>query len=139
MIGHVPLEVLPPAAAVVSFIDAVNRADLDRLAALMHVDHRLVVHDEDPVVGRAANIRAWHGYLSSFPSYVIHPRHIAADGRRVAVLGTTTGSHLGLPDEEERRLSLIWLAEVHSGTLLLWQVAEDSAGIRERTGIPASV
>jgi ketosteroid isomerase-like protein len=135
----VPLEVLPPVAAVVSFIDAVNRADLDRLAALMHVDHRLLVHDEDPVVGRAANIRAWHGYLSSFPAYVIHPRHIAADGRRVAVLGTTTGSHLGLPDDEERRLSVIWLAEVESGTLVLWQVAEDTPNTRERTGVPATV
>jgi ketosteroid isomerase-like protein len=135
----VPLEPLPPVAAVVSFVDAVNRADLDRLAALMHEDHRLVVLDEDPVVGRAANIRAWHGYLSAFPAYVIHPRHIAADGRRVAVLGTTTGSHLGLPDDEERRLSVIWLAEVESGTLVQWQVAEDTPDTRERTGVPAAV
>jgi SnoaL-like domain len=135
----VPLEPLPPVAAVVSFIDAVNRADLDRLAALMHVDHRFVVLDEEPVVGRAANIRAWHGYLSSFPAYVIHPRHIAGDGHRVAVLGTTTGSHLGLPDEEERRLNVIWLAEVEAGTLLLWEVAEDTPSTRERVGIPGAV
>jgi len=126
-------------AAVVSFIDAVNRADLDRLAALMHVDHRLVVLDEEPVVGRAANIRAWHGYLSSFPSYVIHPRLIVRDGPRVAVLGTTTGSHLGLPDEEESRLGVVWLAEVESGTLSLWQVADDTPGTRERAGIPDAV
>jgi hypothetical protein len=135
----VPVEPLPPVAAVVSFIDAVNRADLDRLAALMHVDHRLVVLDEAPVVGRAANIRAWHGSLSSFPSYVIYPRLIAGDGHRVAVLGTTTGSHLGLPDEEESRLAVIWLAEVESGTLSLWQVAEDTPGTRERAGIPHTV
>lgn len=134
-----PREPLPPVAAVVSFIDAVNRADLDRLAALMHVDHRLVVLDETPVVGRAANIRAWHGYISSFPRYVIHPRHVAADGPRVAVLGTTTGSHLGLPDEEESRLPVIWLAEVEQGTLSLWQVAEDTADNRERAGIPDAV
>ncbi|HEU0170330.1 MAG TPA: nuclear transport factor 2 family protein [Acidimicrobiales bacterium] len=134
-----PVEPLPPVAAVVSFIDAVNRADLDRLAALMHVDHRLVVLDEEPVVGRAANIRAWHGYLSSFPSYVIHPRRIVGDGPRVAVLGTTTGSHLGLPDEEESRLAVIWLAEVESGTLLLWEVADDTPGTRERAGIPDAV
>jgi ketosteroid isomerase-like protein len=135
----VPVEPLPPVAAVVSFIDAVNRADLDRLASLMHVDHRLVVLDEEPVVGRAANIRAWHGYLSSFPSYVIHPRHIAEDGARVAVLGTTTGSHLGLSNEEESRLTVIWLAEVAAGTLSLWQVAEETPGTRERAGIPDAV
>jgi hypothetical protein len=55
------------------------------------------------------------------------------------VLGTTTGSHLGLPDEEESRLGVVWLAEVESGTLSLWQVADDTPGTRERAGIPDAV
>jgi ketosteroid isomerase-like protein len=52
---------LPPVAAVLSFIDGVDRADLDGLAALMSDDHRLVVLDESPLVGRAANVEAWGG------------------------------------------------------------------------------
>jgi hypothetical protein len=122
--------------AVLSFIDCINRGDLDGLAALMAEDHRLVVLDEEPLVGRAANVEAWHGYFTAFPEYVIYPRHLATDGGRVAVLGATTGSHLGLPDEEELQLAVVWLAEVTDGSLSLWQVAEDTPELRAETGIP---
>jgi ketosteroid isomerase-like protein len=126
----------PPTAAVISFIDCINRGNVDDLAALMTEDHTLVVLDEAPLVGRAANVAAWRGYLSSFQDYVISPRHVGASGSRVAVLGTTTGSHLGLPDDEERRLTVIWLAEVTDGRLTRWQVAEDEPGLRRECGIP---
>jgi SnoaL-like domain len=135
-VPHVPL---PPLAAVVSFIDAVNRADLDALAALLHEEHRLLVLDEEPLVGRVANVDAWFGYLSAFPEYVIHPRHLVADGPRVAVLGTTTGSHLALPDEEESKHGLVWLATVDDGLLRQWQLAKDTPGVRARAGLPAAV
>jgi hypothetical protein len=46
---------------------------------------------------------------------VIYPRAITAARRLCAVLGHTTGSHLGLTDQEERTLSVIWLAEVRNG------------------------
>ena len=115
---------LPPLAAVVSFVDCVNRGDLDGLTGLMTPDHRLVVLDEDPLVGRDASRQAWAGYFAAFPSYVIHPRELAADGPRVSVVGTTTGSHLGLPDDEEMQLEVLWLAEVVDGRLSLWRVAD---------------
>jgi ketosteroid isomerase-like protein len=125
---------LTPIAAVVSFIDCINRGDLDGLCALMSDDHRLVVLDEPPLVGRDASRDAWKGYFSSFPEYVIYPRHISADGPRVAVVGTTTGSHLGLPDDEELQLGVIWVAEVTGGALSLWQVADDTPAARRRYG-----
>jgi SnoaL-like domain len=133
-VGRVPL---PPLAAVVSFIDCINHADLDGLCALMSDEHRLVVLDEPPLVGRDANGAAWKGYFSSFPEYVIYPRHISADGPRVAVVGATTGSHLGLPDEEELQFGVIWVAEVTGGALSLWQVADDTPDARRRYGVLA--
>ena len=54
----------------------------------------------------------------------------------VAVLGATTGSHLGLPDDEELTLDVIWLAETVDGTVSLWRVAEDSPELRAEVGIP---
>jgi hypothetical protein len=126
----------PPVAVVVSFIDCINRRDLDGLAALMSDDHTLVVLDEAPLVGRAANVSAWRGYFSSFPDYVIHPRHLAAAGARVAVLGSTTGSHLGLPDEEEMGLGVIWLADAVDGRVSRWQVADDTEARRASEGVP---
>jgi ketosteroid isomerase-like protein len=84
---------LSPVAVAISFIDCINRGDLDGLRELMTEDHTLVVLDEAPLVGRGANLDAWHGYFSAFPDYVIHPRHLVPSGATVAVLGTTTGSH----------------------------------------------
>jgi ketosteroid isomerase-like protein len=128
-------EPLPPVAAVVSFIDAINRGDVDALAALMADDHHLDVFDEAPLVGRSANIDAWRGYAQAFPRYVIYPEHIAEQDGVVAVLGYTTGSHLGFPDDEEREMRIIWRAEVHSGRLRSWQLVEDTPQARYACGL----
>jgi hypothetical protein len=127
---------LPPVAAVLSFVDCINRADLDGLRALMSEDHRLVVLDEPPLVGRDANADACRSYFSSFPEYVVYPRHITSDGSRVSVLGATTGSHLGLP-EDELQLGVIWLADVAGGVLSSWHVVEDTPEARRRYGVLA--
>jgi ketosteroid isomerase-like protein len=67
---------MPPVAAVVSFIDGINRGDVDRLATLMADEHRLRVFDESPLEGKTANIEAWTGYMASFPEYVIYPHQV---------------------------------------------------------------
>lgn len=116
-------------------IDAINRGDVDRLAALMSPDHRLQVLEEPPVTGRDANRDAWHGYVTAFPDYVIYPDRLVHRGDDVAVLGHTTGSHLGLPDHEERRLTVIWRATVQDGLLTRWQIIEDTPGQRALLGL----
>jgi hypothetical protein len=126
---------LPPAAAVLSFIDAINHGDVARLAALMTTDHRLRVLDEEALVGRAANVNAWRAYATAFPDYVIYPQRIAARETDVIVLGHTTGSHLGLPDDEESGIPVIWRAEVDQGRLTLWQIIDDSPARRAELGL----
>jgi ketosteroid isomerase-like protein len=126
---------LPPVAAVIGFIDAINRGDAGRLAALMAPGHRLQVLQEPPLDGREANRGAWDGYLTSFPGYVIYPDRIVHRGDDVLVLGSTTGSHLGLSDQEERQLKVIWRATVRDGLLTLWQVIEDTPGQRALLGL----
>jgi hypothetical protein len=66
---------------------------------------------------------------------VIYPRRIAERNGTVAVLGHTTGSHLALPDAEEQRMTLIWLAEVVDAKLRSWTLVEDSAANRQRFGL----
>ena len=126
---------LPPVAAVIGFVDAINRGDVDRLVSLMSPDHRLQVHQESPVAGREANREAWYGYVTAFPDYVIYPDRIVHRGDDVLVLGSTTGSHLGLPDEQERQLKLIWRATVRDGLLVLWQIMADTPGQRSSLGL----
>jgi hypothetical protein len=117
---------MPPVAAVVSFIDAINRGDIVHLASLMSDDHRLQVFDESPLDGKEANIVGWRGYTSLFPNYVIYPHQLVARNAEVIVLGHTTGSHLGLPDEQESRLTLLWRATMRDGRLELWQLIADT-------------
>jgi ketosteroid isomerase-like protein len=122
-------------AVVIGFVDAINRGDVDRLAALMSPGHRLQVLDEPPLAGREANREAWHGYVTAFPDYVIYPDCLVHRGDDVLVLGSTTGSHLGLPDDEERELKVIWRATVREGLVALWQVIEDTPGQRAFLGL----
>ena len=126
---------LPPIAVAIRFIDCINRGDIDGLERLMTDDHRLVVFDEAPVEGREANARAWRGYVAAFPNYVIHPTRLSERGRVVAILGSTTGSHLDLPDTEELKQTLIWIAEVSGGLVETWTLVGDNAANREAWGL----
>ena len=130
---------LPPVALAVSFIDCINRCDIPALSHLMSTDHRLEVFDEEPVIGKRANTVAWSGYFEKFPNYVIYPRQIAERDGSVAVLGHTTGSHLGLSDEDERKLTLIWLVDTKDGCVTRWKLIEDNTenrGAWELAGPP---
>jgi hypothetical protein len=104
----------------------------------MSVEHRLQVFGETPVIGRVDNERARSGYFEAFPTYLIHPHQVAEipDGE-VAVLGHTTGSHLGLPDSQESLLTMIWIAECQHGAVSSWTLAEDTQTNRDRYGLNA--
>ncbi|MGI8332733.1 nuclear transport factor 2 family protein [Actinomadura scrupuli] len=125
----------PPVAVAISFVDRINRADTAGLSTLMSADHELRVFDEEPVIGRAANAEAWAAYFADFPDYVLYPRTLAADGQMVAILGHTTGSHLGLDDDAEARLTLIWLVRARDGEVLSWTPLEDTPAHRSAYGL----
>ena len=73
------------------------------------------------------------GYFKSFPSYLIYPQRIAEIPRGVvAILGHTTGSHLGLTDAEEAQEMLIWVAATAEGAVASWTLVEDTPFNRER-------
>jgi hypothetical protein len=128
-------EQLSPVRVVSTFIGCINHGDIDGLNALMTDDHTLQVFDEAPLIGRLANVEAWRGYASAFPHYVIYPHEFSEWGDAVAVLGHTTGSHLGLADDEEQKLTVIWFARVDSGRLSRWQIFEDDASRRREFGL----
>ena len=124
-------------AVVAEFVDAINHGDVARLAGLMADDHELIVFAEPPLRGREANVAAWLGYATSFPDYVISPHHLVVNGGRVAIVGHTTGSHLALPDDEEAKLTLIWIAEVEGRFVKSWRLLEDAPNHRARLGLDA--
>ena len=73
---------------------------------------------------------------AGYPDYVIYPDRLVHRGDDVLVLGSTTGSHLSLPDHEERQLTVIWRAKsVQDGLLTLWQIIEDTPAQRALLGL----
>jgi hypothetical protein len=118
------------------FIARINASDVEGLGRLMTTDHSLEVFDEAPLAGRDANIEAWHGYAASWPRYCIYEDSIGGRGEWIAVLGHTTGSHLELPDEEEAKLTLIWVADVVDGLVHTWRLEPDTIERRAWYGIP---
>ncbi|HEX6858100.1 MAG TPA: hypothetical protein VF204_22635 [Streptosporangiaceae bacterium] len=73
--------------------------------------------------------------MTAFPDYVIYPDRLVHRSDDVLVVGSTTGSHLGLPDHEERQLTVIWRATVRDGLLTLWQIIEDTPEQRALLGL----
>ena len=86
--------------------------------------------------GPTRNRDAWRGYFDAFPDYVIAPEQLAETGTRVAVLGHTTGSHLGLSDDEEQVQTLIWLVDIVDGQVAAWRLVEDTPTARDLYGLP---
>ena len=115
-----------PLEVALRFVERINRGDAAGLEALMTEDHLLRVFDEPPQRGRPAVAEGWRGYAHAFPAYTIYPHRVAVRGSQVAILGHTTGSHLGLPDDEESRLTLIWLVDVEGERVASWILVEDT-------------
>jgi ketosteroid isomerase-like protein len=124
-----------PIAVTLSFLDRINHGDVEGLAALMTEDHELRVLDEPPQRGKGVLVAAWRGYTTAFPRYLIHPHRFAASGDQVAVLGHTTGSHLGLPDEEESKLTLIFISRIEGSLVASWTLVEDTTEHRRAFGL----
>ena len=124
-----------PMVTAISFVDRINHGDATGLADLMAPDYVLQVFDEPPQPGHESGVAGWRGYAASFPGYVIHPRRLAVQGHRVAILGHTTGSHPGLPDEEEEQLTLIWLADIAGDRVQRWTLVEDTPEARLEYGL----
>jgi hypothetical protein len=113
-----------PDVVALRFVDRINQRDVAGLAALMTEDHELRVFDEDPQRGRTLVADAWDGYIRAFPRYVISSRRVGVVDDQVAILGHTTGSHLGLPDEEEATMTLIWVARIVGGLVASWTLID---------------
>jgi hypothetical protein len=120
-----------PEDIALGFVDRINHGDIDGLAALMTQDHELRIFDESPLRGREQVAEAWRGYAQVFPRYLIFIRGIGAKGNEVGILGHTTGSHLGLSDDEESKLTLIWIAQISGDRVACWTLIEDTPANRQ--------
>jgi len=115
--------------AVVSFVDAINKHDLDGMFALMHDQHTLIDAHENKVTGTMKLKVAWNGYFELFPDYRIEMTDMLLNGHTIVVVGLASGTYRGLKtatSETSWRLPAAWKAIVVNGKLASWQVFADT-------------
>ncbi len=106
-------------ALVLAFNDAINRRDLEDLAALMTPAHRFIDTSGAAIEGKDACIDAWRRFFADFPDYRNFFDHVrAAANGRVEVLGR---SECSVPELDGPAL---WRVSVRDGFIDEWRVME---------------
>ena len=121
-----------PADVAFQFVEKINRGDLAGLVALMTEEHTFVDLAGEVSSGRELMRRGWAHYFDRCPEYMIHVWQYSVVGDCVALRGSTTGSHLNLPREEEFADPLIWVARIEAGQVAEWRLLPDTPAVRSQ-------
>jgi uncharacterized protein (TIGR02246 family) len=126
-------------AVVVSFLDAINAGDVEKLCALMSEDHLFVDALGNKVKGREAMRKAWAGYFQLFPDYRVSHEEILSDGRLVAAFGSAEGTYAikgKLAKSNHWAAPAAWKAIVEDGLVKEWRVYADNQAARKIMSLP---
>jgi ketosteroid isomerase-like protein len=113
-------------AVVRNFISRINAGDPEGLMEHQTEDFVFIDYDGDITCGRDG----WHGYFRDYSDYKIHVKHIIISGNGAAIIGETTGCHVG--HEVEKVWTILWTAEVKDDLLSEWRIYSDVHEVREK-------
>jgi len=124
-----------PESVAQAFVRAINRQDVETMAALMTPDHRFVDALGNAVEGQEKMRAAWAGYFQMVPDYSIAVEETFSDGPVVVMLGLARGTYsaggeLKLENRWETPLAL--RAFVEEGLIAEWRVYADNEPIRQK-------
>jgi ketosteroid isomerase-like protein len=116
-----------------AFVRAINRQDVEGLAALMAPGHRFVDSLGAVVEGREAMLAGWAEYFRMVPDYSIAVEETLCDGAIVVMLGVAQGTYS--PDgrlraENRWETPGAFRAFVEDGLVAEWRVYADNEPIR---------
>jgi uncharacterized protein (TIGR02246 family) len=118
---------------VLRFVEAINRADVGQLVALITDDHAFVDSDGSKITGREAVREAWSGYFSMTSDYTVAVEQALCSGNTVVVVGTASGAFArgGSPRPGSRwSVPAAWRAVVEGERVAVWQVFVNPEPIR---------
>ncbi len=108
-----------------SFVDAINSHDVDRLSELMTEDHTFIDADGTRVCGRQRMKQGWVDYYTMVPDFDIHIDETYLGENIVVFLGTAEGtfSQAGaLLPENHWAVPAAWRAVVVGSRVAVWQL-----------------
>jgi len=116
------------------FVRAINRQDVDAIAALMTAEHRFIDSLGNTAIGSAAMRAGWAGYFRMVPDYSIAVEEAYSDGPVAILLGTAQGTYLAggeLKPENRWSTPVAIRAFVEDGKVAEWRVYADNEPIRK--------
>lgn len=128
-----------PVNVVLSFLEAINAADVNKLCALMTEDHVFVDGLGNRMQGKETMRKGWNGYFQWFPDYRVSHEEILSQGEVVAAFGRAEGTFAvngKLPKENHWSTPAAWKAVVRDGLIAVWQVYADNQAARKIMGAP---
>jgi ketosteroid isomerase-like protein len=114
-------------AIVRQFVAAINRHNVEALAALMTTDH-VFVDSVGNMTRTAASIEVgWRSYFVLCPDYWVQPDHVLAEGTEVLAAGDAGGTIDGV----SWRTPAAWRAVIRDGRVAEWRVFADNKPVYE--------
>jgi ketosteroid isomerase-like protein len=114
-----------PKDVVIKYVEAINARDSQALMTLQTEDFTFIDYHGHAYVGRDG----WKDYFASYPEYQIHVDRLIRSGNGVAIVGRTTGSHVG--PEVEARWTILWTAEVRNNLIAQWRIYSNVKDVRK--------
>lgn len=105
-----------------------NSHDVDKIAAMMTEDHKLIDARGSAFSGKEAVRKVWTGYFRRFPDYKIEVDDVFENKNVVVGVGHASASYLGRSDfpEDTWLVPAAWKAIVEAGKIKLWEVFSDT-------------
>jgi uncharacterized protein (TIGR02246 family) len=120
--------------ATLAFVEAINRRDPERLAALMTEDHAFVDGLGARIEGRQRVKAAFEAYFRLVPDYTIVIEETFSKGSIVVMLGSVNGTYSTdgtLRPENHWTTSAAWRASIRDSLIEEWRVYADNEPIRQ--------
>lgn len=119
---------------ILNFVDAINRADVDKIINIITEDHLFIDSQDNKLTGKENLRQAWIGYFTLFPDYRIEINEILKKDSLFCILGYASGTYKNLHDEENSnhwRIPAAWTAIIQENQIKCWQVYADNSIVME--------
>jgi ketosteroid isomerase-like protein len=126
----------PPSPEVTArrFVEAINRHDVEALAALMSAGHRFIDSLGTTIEGRDKMRLGWTGYFKMVPDYEIAVEETFTNGAAVVLMGIARGTYSkdgGLAPENRWQTPIAIRALIEDNLIAEWRVYADNDPIRK--------
>jgi ketosteroid isomerase-like protein len=111
---------------VLDFVDAINKADIEKLGELMTDEHVFIDSQDNRMTGREKMKHAWNEYYKLFPDYQIEINEVFQNESLICLTGYASGTYMNLKDAHWR-IPAAWTAKVMDNKISEWKVIADNS------------